>query len=625
MRTNVFISVLSCCLFALSFVAKADDSIPSSNPSDINTNSVETVISDINAIGVISLTNDCYNKIKKARKGYRDLSIEQKKSVDNLAKLDDAEKKYQRLAKDKNNADKVVLAINTIGTVSLTPECNNKIAKARETYDALTKDQKELVSNYSTLQNCETLFRTLDSNATAEEDMFIAMVAIRTINDIGDVEFNDACKKRIDTARAAYDGLSQSQKKLVTNFSLLSSAESKYQSLEELQAQYKKESKNGVILCLFCVLFVIFIIAIVVIVRNRKKKKMENMITPSAVESIDETYKESLGIEKEESEAGSFQQTKTLNGHNPEEVNGNDDGGEPNVIPSTEIVDSAEWIVVGASVKGNGHIQSNMPCQDNHIFESLGNGWGITIVSDGAGSAEHSELGSRIVVSRGVFHFKKLLEREGWMEKQILPTDVEWLRKSYSVLKDIRNDVIMLAKKNDMDVRSLYATCLVVIYSPFGLLSVHVGDGRMGYKSMTGEWKSMMTPHKGEEANQTIFLVSDFWSIPNYEMSGVLVPESIVVREPVKAFALMSDGCENTAWQCTAFNSDMEKYFDRNLPFTGFFNPLEETLVTFSKENVPETERQAKWFRFIESGTSGFVKEQDDKTMIFAVNVAITK
>ena len=297
---------------------------------------------------------------------------------------------------------------------------------------------------------------------------------------------------------------------------------------------------------------------------------------------------------------------------------------EPIVSPAS-VTSTAKWVIVGASVKGNGHIQSNMPCQDNHMFESLDNGWGVAIVSDGAGSAAHSELGSKIVVSRGIFHFKKLIEKERWIDKQSLPTDIEWFQKSYAVLKDIRNDVMMVAQKNNIDVKSLSATCLVVIYSPFGLLTVHIGDGRMGYKSMSGEWKSMMTPHKGEEANQTIFLVSDFWSIPNYEMSGVLVPECRVIRENVKAFALMSDGCENTAWLCSALNSDTGRYEDRNLPFEKFFNPLEETLLTFDKNSILEEERQSKWYKFIESGTSGFTKEQDDKTMIYAINVDLVK
>lgn len=147
----------------------------------------------------------------------------------------------------------------------------------------------------------------------------------------------------------------------------------------------------------------------------------------------------------------------------------------------------------------------------------------------------------------------------------------------------------------------------------------------MGYKTKSGGWKSMMTPHKGAEANQTIFLISDFWSYPNYVMSGVLVPESIVIREPVEAFALMSDGCENTSWQCTIQDPETGRFYDRNKPFEGFFNPLEETVLSFIKEGVLEDERQVKWRKFIESGTKGFVREQDDKTMIYGVNVNLCK
>lgn len=278
-----------------------------------------------------------------------------------------------------------------------------------------------------------------------------------------------------------------------------------------------------------------------------------------------------------------------------------------------------EWVVVGASVKGNGHIESNMPCQDNNKFEILGKGWGVAVVSDGAGSAAHSELGSKVVVERGVFHFKNLVEKEGWMEKNTLPSDAEWLQKSYFVLKTIRNEVEMVAKKNNVELKSLSATCLAVVFSPMGLLAVHVGDGRMGCKTASGGWKAIMTPHKGDEANQTLFLISEFWDIPNYVQSGVLVPESIVVREPVEAFAVMSDGCESTAWLCTAQNAETGKYYDQNKPFEGFFNPLEETLASFHKDNVPEEERKEKWYKFIESGTKGFVKEQDDKTMILGV------
>ena len=374
----------------------------------------------------------------------------------------------------------------------------------------------------------------------------------------------------------------------------------------------------------FVLMLIIFVLIILILIHRHKNKKM-------TIES--KPRKESRMKQEKEIEVVGQEEKKTDTSAAEKEISvdvGSDKGKNTNptlepIVPPTSVTSTAKWVIVGASVKGNGHIQSNMPCQDNHMFESLNNGWGIAIVSDGAGSAAHSELGSKIVVSRGIFHFKNLIEKERWIAKQSLPTDIEWFQKSYAVLKDIRNDVMMVAQKNNIDVKSLSATCLVVIYSPFGLLTVHIGDGRMGYKSMSGEWKSMMTPHKGEEANQTIFLVSDFWSIPNYEMSGVLVPECRVIRENVKAFALMSDGCENTAWLCSALNSNTGKYEDRNLPFDKFFNPLEETLLTFDKNSILEEERQSKWYKFIESGTSGFTKEQDDKTMIYAINVDLVK
>jgi hypothetical protein len=370
-----------------------------------------------------------------------------------------------------------------------------------------------------------------------------------------------------------------------------------YSIVEDYTDYYEQRDRNSsntriiiptiilVIIIVGCVIAIIWVI--------RKKKNNKNRVASSAINPKEEENDVVVDVKPIES-----------------------------VTYSSVQVEPA-WVVVGASVKGNGHIQTGMPCQDNHVFESISNGWGIAIVSDGAGSAARSDMGSKILVSRGLAHFKNLIEKEGWIEKKILPSDMEWWQKAYSVLKDVRNDIIFFAQKNNIDLKDLSATCIFVIYSPYGLLTAHVGDGRMGYKTMSNEWKSMMTPHKGNEANQTVFLVSDFWDIPNYTLSGVLVPETMVIRESVKAFVLMSDGCENTAWLCTTLNSESGIYYDRNIPFDRFFNPLEETLISFVHENVHQNERQEKWYRFLEKGTDGFVKEQDDKTMIFAVNLSL--
>ena len=286
--------------------------------------------------------------------------------------------------------------------------------------------------------------------------------------------------------------------------------------------------------------------------------------------------------------------------------------------------ESDDWMLVGASVQGNGHIQMKIPCQDNHAYESLGYGWGIAIVSDGAGSASLSHKGSAIVAMRGIFHFKALVEREGWIQKKELPGEGEWMKHAYRTLKLVRNDMAAFAQKLQCAAKDLSATAIVVIHSPYGLLVTHVGDGRAGYKDLKGNWLPLITPHKGEEANQTLFLQSDFWNIPFLELSGVLVPESIVLRQPVAAFTLMSDGCENTSWLCNQYNEATGKYFDPNLPFAKFYNQLIPTLQAFYEDGISLEERKKKWYSFLKNGNKALIKENDDKTMILVIRKQIS-
>ena len=443
---------------------------------------------------------------------------------------------------------------------------------------------------------------------------------LNTLKEYGKGEHYKEAKQRIDELTITDGGNTDGGNTDVSN--------DVYNGNENNGNENDDSSSNTVWYLLAAIAVIAMLLAI--LLRNRKKnqpqqvhsniiEKKDNTVDKDNTEKKENTFKEPQKVmptsaqtptqtPKETSTSATTPKSDTVLGATPTPV-----------VTRPLTSKQGEWVVVGASVKGNGHIQSGMPCQDNNKFELLGKGWGVAVVSDGAGSAAHSDMGSKVVVERGTLHFKNLVEKEGWMDKNTLPSDAEWLQKSYFVLKAIRNEVEMVAKKNNVDLKSLSATCLAVVFSPMGLLAVHVGDGRMGCKTASGGWKAIMTPHKGDEANQTLFLVSEFWDIPNYVQSGVLVPESIAVREPVEAFAVMSDGCESTAWLCTAQNAETGKYYDQNKPFEGFFNPLEETLTSFHTDNVPEEERKEKWYKFIESGTKGFVKEQDDKTMILGV------
>lgn len=305
----------------------------------------------------------------------------------------------------------------------------------------------------------------------------------------------------------------------------------------------------------------------------------------------------------------------------PFQNHGKDDNGLNN---AEETVDAASvnafaerndnCVVVGTSVIGNSHISMGLPCQDNCKYAYIKDGWGIAITSDGAGSAKHSEIGSRIVVERGMHYFRSVIGQKKWIENNVLPTEAEWFNIAYTTLKVIRDDMEAFANTHKIELGSLSATIIVVIHTPWGFLTTHVGDGRAGYKDDTNEWKALISPHKGEEANQTIFLTSGFWNIPYYVMSGVMVPESHVVRCRPVAFTLMSDGCEHTAWQCNTKNEHTGIYYDPNKPFDRFFDPLVEDILKDMKPDL-----QTCWARFIISGNKSFKNEPDDKTMILGI------
>ena len=118
----------------------------------------------IDAIGEVALTDDSKAKIDAARKAYNALTDEQKALVSNLATLTDAETAYQKLADDKAAADDVIEKINNIGKVKGNKDSKDKIADARAAYDALTDEQKALVVNYETLTKAERRYKQLKNN-----------------------------------------------------------------------------------------------------------------------------------------------------------------------------------------------------------------------------------------------------------------------------------------------------------------------------------------------------------------------------------------------------------------------------------------------------------------------------
>lgn len=203
-----------------------------------------TVVAKINAIPA-NLTLDDKDDVNAARTAYNALTSAQKGYVTNYSKLTSAEERIIALeeeAAEQAVVNAVIAAINEIPD-NLTLNDKAKVSAARNAYNALTNAQKEKVVNYSDLTDAEATIAALEAQENANKaDKEAADAVIAKINALPDeITLND--KNVVDAARAAYDALTQKQKDLVTNYSILTNAEASIKALEEYEAANKRDQE----------------------------------------------------------------------------------------------------------------------------------------------------------------------------------------------------------------------------------------------------------------------------------------------------------------------------------------------------------------------------------------------
>lgn len=273
-----------------------------------------------------------------------------------------------------------------------------------------------------------------------------------------------------------------------------------------------------------------------------------------------------------------------------------------------------ELSVIGISYQGEGHIRNFIPCQDFHSYKRISENWSIAIVSDGAGSAKYSADGSKAVCLAFTHYIEDYLIK--LHPNGSLPNDKEWDIEFRGMLHKFQIELSKQAEAQSIEFKSLAATIIIIAYSNQGYLVAHIGDGRAAIKTAEG-WQAIITPHKGEEANQTIFSTSIVFSkYPNLKMSGVYVPETYVGQTCIKAFALMTDGCEDGLWHVRQKvdlpNGDF-RIEERNIPYS---KGLDDALSIL---NEPSNLKEKKLIEFITSYNNPLAKELDDKSILIGI------
>ncbi len=157
------------------------------------------------------------------------LTDEQKELVTNKAALELALETIAKLVADVEAAEAFDTLVDALPN-DITIEDEAKITEARAAYTALTNAQKALTKNLSKLEQAEAALVKI------KEDTAAAKAVEDMIADLGEITLEDDAS--IKAAREAYDDLTDDQKALVENLEVLTDAEDK---IEELKAAADKE------------------------------------------------------------------------------------------------------------------------------------------------------------------------------------------------------------------------------------------------------------------------------------------------------------------------------------------------------------------------------------------------
>lgn len=283
------------------------------------------------------------------------------------------------------------------------------------------------------------------------------------------------------------------------------------------------------------------------------------------------------------------------------------------------MINNSSWKVVGSSVIGELHLRNEIPCQDASNYIQLRNNWWICAVSDGAGSAEHSDKGSKKTVEFTTEYFKTLIEESLPDKDNSNWSDKDWSEITTSFYFALVEELRTFSKAENIEFKSLAATLILAIKTYDELFFYHIGDGRAGYRNNKGDWFPLMVPIKGEEANSTVFVTTDISDESN------IYSNNCVIRDTITSFCLLTDGLEKICFEVNIYNDETEKYEDPNKPFKKFLDPCVFNLISLYYQNILQHKMEEIWKEFLSSGTESIVKETDDKTMILAFDLNMPK
>lgn len=218
------------------------------------------------------------------------------------------------------------------------------------------------------------------------------------------------------------------------------------------------------------------------------------------------------------------------------------------------VTSAALWRIAMASSVGTSHIASGQPCQDHHchlsVEDSAGSPVAIFVVTDGAGSVAHAEIGARLSCETFARLVADYVSGGGHVEAISRDLAGRWI-------KGVVYRLSMKSWTEEAQPRDYACTLLAVICGERATAFVQIGDGAIVISDgWSTNWRHVFWPQHGEFANTTNFITSE---------DALQVMEFQLTTEPIAEVALFSDGLENLVLNKTS-RTVHAPFFDSMFP-----------------------------------------------------------
>jgi serine/threonine protein phosphatase PrpC len=251
------------------------------------------------------------------------------------------------------------------------------------------------------------------------------------------------------------------------------------------------------------------------------------------------------------------------------------------------------WRLAAASVRGKLHAHRALWREDSYDWAPSEN-WTIAIVSDGAGSAPLSRVGSALIcrvakdsLQSALANFHLSENKDALATRDLPRLRAHLVQAAQSALEALHQE----AASRDRALADFASTLLVLVLCPFQsghlLACLQIGDGALAVYSHTNELRVLGVADHGEHSSETRFLTTRGLEA---ELSHRVTFE---IQPHIQGVALMTDGVS-----------------DDFFPEEKRLGELFESILPQLRQSEDAGQTVLKWLGYEKKGSS------DDRTLL---------